>query len=195
MLAEFLCRIMGLSLLLHLRVRDEESAELPKELSALSAELRLREVPGKSVQRSRWRRRLRLVEGLELQHSSRAPVLWVSRPPPGLLHPLARGLAVGLRARPLPRADSGVWSKPLSAEATRARPVEHHSGVARRRDATTSPPSLSLSSLTRRSRLRRFAPRRTGHFWRADPVHFSRAPKSRHASCTGLTLRATCATC
>ena len=54
MSAEFLCRIMGLSLLLHLRVRDEESAELPKELSALSAELRLREVPGKSVQRPRW---------------------------------------------------------------------------------------------------------------------------------------------
>ena len=35
----------------------------------------------------------------------------------------------------------------------------------------------SLRSLSRPSRPRRFAPRWTGHFWRADPVHFPRAPK------------------
>ena len=62
---------MGLSLLLHLRVLDEDSTELPKKLSALSAELRLRQVPGKSVEGSTWRRRIRVLGGLERQQPSR----------------------------------------------------------------------------------------------------------------------------
>jgi hypothetical protein len=164
---------MGLRLFLHLRVLDEDSAELPKELGTLSAELRLREVPRKSVQRPRWRGRIHVVAGLQREQAPHPRGVGVSGSPRFLLHPLALGLALGLRARALSRADSSVRAKPLSAEATRARPAMHSAAVARSAPTTTPP----LRSLARPSRTRRFAPRRTGHFWRADPVHFSRAPK------------------
>ena len=164
---------MGLRLFLHLRVLDEDSAELPKELGTLSAELRLREVPRKSVQRPRWRGRIHVVAGLQREQAPRPRGVGVSGSPRFLLHPLALGLALGLRARALSRADSSVRAKPLSAEATRARPAMHSAAVARSAPTTTPP----LRSLARPSRPRRFAPRWTGHFWRADPVHFSRAPK------------------
>jgi len=167
---------MGLSLLLHLRMADEDSAELPKELGALGAELRLREVPGKSVQRPRRRGWIHVLAGLQREQAPRPRVVGVSRSPGFLLHPLTLGLALGLRARALSRTDSSVRSKPLSAEATRARPATHPAPVARPGLTTTPPP---LRSLARPSRPRRFAPRWTGHFWRADPVHFSGAPKPR----------------
>ncbi len=169
---------MGLRLFLHLRVLDEDSAELPKELGTLSAELRLREVPRKSVQRPRWRGRIHVVAGLQREQAPRPRVVGVSGSPSFLLHPLALGLALGLRARALSRADSSVRAKPLSAEATRARPAMPSAAVARSASTTTPP----LRSLARPSRTRRFAPRRTGHFWRADPVHFSRAPKHSSSS-------------
>jgi hypothetical protein len=62
---------MGLSLLLHLRVLNEDSTELPKKLSTLSAELRLRQVPGKSVERSPRLRRLDVFIAIERQQPSR----------------------------------------------------------------------------------------------------------------------------
>ena len=118
---------MDLSLLLHLRVLDEDSTELPKKLSALDAELRLRQVPGKSVERSRRCRRLDVLRGLERQESSRPRVVGVSLPPLALLRALALGLALRLRARALSRTDTSIRSKPLSAETARARPVRHPS--------------------------------------------------------------------
>jgi len=121
---------MGLRLFLHLRVLDEDSAELPKELGTLSAELRLREVPRKSVQRPRWRGRIHVVAGLQREQAPRPRGVGVSGSPRFLLHPLALGLALGLRARALSRADSSVRAKPLSAEATRARPAMHSAAVA-----------------------------------------------------------------
>jgi hypothetical protein len=114
-----------------------------------------------------------LVAGLQREQAPRPRGVGVSGSPRFLLHPLALGLALGLRARALSRADSSVRAKPLSAEATRARPAMHSAAVARSAPTTTPP----LRSLARPSRPRRFAPRWTGHFWRADPVHFSRAPK------------------
>ena len=86
---------MGLSLLLHLRVSDEDSAELSKELSALDAELRLREVPGKSVQWPRWRGGIHVRDGLQREQSPRPRVLGVSCSPNSLLCPLALCLALG----------------------------------------------------------------------------------------------------
>ena len=138
MSAEFLCRIMGLSLLLHLRVPDEDSAELPKELRTLSAELRLREVPGKLVQRPRWRGRVHVLEGLELKQSPSASVLGVSRPPRSLLNALPLRLALGRRASALSRTDASIGAKPLSTETTRARPARHPAAVARSAATTTS---------------------------------------------------------
>ena len=132
---------MGLSLLLHLRVSNEDSAELPKKLSTLSAELRLRQVPGKSVERSRWRRRLDVFIDIERQQSSRPRIVGVSLPPLGLLGALALGLALSLRACALARADPSIRSKPLSAETTRSRPVRHPSAGART-DPTTTLPTL-----------------------------------------------------
>jgi len=120
MSTEFLRRIMGLSLLLHLRVPYEDSAELPKKISALGAELRLRKVPGKSVKRSPWRRRPRVLNGVERQQPSRPRIVGVSLPPLGLLGALALGLALRLRARALARADPSIRAKPLSAETTRS---------------------------------------------------------------------------
>ena len=73
---------MGLRLFLHLRVLDEDSAELPKELGTLSAELRLREVPRKSVQRPRWRGWLDVLPaGLQREQTPRPRVVGVSRSP------------------------------------------------------------------------------------------------------------------
>ena len=95
MSAKFLSRIISLSPLLHLCVLNEDSAELPKELRTLDAELRLREVPGKSVEWPRWRGWIRVLEGLELEHSSSSPVLGVSRSPRFLLHTLSLRLAFG----------------------------------------------------------------------------------------------------
>jgi hypothetical protein len=181
---------MDLSLLLHLRVPHEDSAKLPKELNALGAELRLREIPGKSVQRPRWGGRLDVLGGLKREQAPRPRVVGVSSSPGFLLHPHALGLALWLRACALSRTDPSVGSKPLSAEATRTRPAIHPAAVARPA-LTTTPP---LRSLARPSRARRFAPRRTGHFCRAAPVHFSRAPKPTRldavatACCTRLQL-------
>lgn len=44
---------MGLGLYLVLRVPEEESTHLPKEISAFRRELVLRQIPGKSVERRR----------------------------------------------------------------------------------------------------------------------------------------------
>jgi len=125
MSAEFLSGIMAFSLSLRLHVPEEDFPELPKKLSTLGAELRLREVPGKSVEGPRWRGRLRLVDGFQREHPPGAVVVGVSRTPLRLLLPLARGLALGLRARALALAHAGVWSKPLSANATRTRTTDH----------------------------------------------------------------------
>jgi hypothetical protein len=132
---------MGLSLLLHLRVLDEDSTELPKKLSTLSAELRLRQVPGKSVERAPRCRWLDVFVPLERQQPSRPRVVGVSLPPLGLLRALALGLALSLRACALSRADPSIRSKPLSAETTRSRPVRHPSAGART-DPTTTLPTL-----------------------------------------------------
>jgi hypothetical protein len=132
MSAEFLSRIMDLDLFLHLRVREQQSAELPKEFSTLGPELHLREIPGKSVQRPRRRGRLDVLGRLEFEQPPRPRILRVSRSPSRLLGALALGLAGGLRARALPRAYTSVRTKPLSAEATRARPVRHLSADAHR---------------------------------------------------------------
>ena len=114
---------------------------MPKKLSTLSAELRLRQVPGKSVERSRWRRRLDVFIDIERQQSSRPRIVGVSLPPLGLLGALALGLALSLRACALARADPSIRSKPLSAETTRSRPVRHPSAGART-DPTTTLPTL-----------------------------------------------------
>jgi hypothetical protein len=159
MSAEFLWEIMDLHLPLHLHMLQEESAELPKEFSTLSAELHLRQVPRKSVQRLRWRGWIRLLLGLQRQQPPGAPVLGVSGSPRGLLRPLALGLALQLRASTLSLSDASVRSKPLSAEATRARPVTHPAPVSCCRPTTTPPP---LRSLSRASRLRHLAPRGMG---------------------------------
>ena len=137
----FLCRIMRLSLLLHSRVLNQDSTELPKKLSTLSAELRLRQVPGKSVERSPRLRRLDVFIAIERQQSSRPRIVGVSLPPLGLLGALALGLALSLRARALARADPSIRSKPLSAETTRARPVRH-SSAGTQTDPTTILPTL-----------------------------------------------------
>lgn len=137
MFQEFLRRIMDLHGPLHLRVGHEEFSELPKEFSTLEAELRLRDVPGKSVQRLRWRGWIHVFDGLQLEQPTRSAVLRVSRTPRDLLHPLALSLTLRLRACAQSLTDSRVRSKPLSAEATRARPVDHSAAVARPDDATT----------------------------------------------------------
>lgn len=111
---------MRLSLLLHLRVLYEDSAELLKKLSTLGAELRLRQVPGKSVERSPRCRGLGVFIDLERQESSRPRIVGVSLPPLGLLGALALDLALRLRARALARADPSIRPKPLSAETTRS---------------------------------------------------------------------------
>jgi hypothetical protein len=87
---------MDLSLLLHLRVLDEDSAELPKEFGALSAELHLRDVPGKSVQRPRWCGCVRILDGFQREQLPGTSVVGVSRSPRCLLCPLALGLALEL---------------------------------------------------------------------------------------------------
>lgn len=106
MSAEFLSGIMDFGLPLHLRVPDEDFPELPKKFRALDAELRLREVPGKSVERPGWRGWIRLGDGLERKHPPGAVVVGVSRAPRGLLLPLAFGLALRLRAGTLALADA-----------------------------------------------------------------------------------------
>jgi hypothetical protein len=93
---------------------------LPKEDGALDPELRLRDVPGKSVQWL-WRRgwvRLGLLGACE--QPPRVVVVRIALPPSGLLLALPPCLALRLGARALASADTSVGAKPHPAEPARS---------------------------------------------------------------------------
>ena len=183
-----------------LRVLGEQSPQYAKEIRALDPELILREVPGKSVERSTHSQRLgRPLGRAASDDPPRDEVARIPCPPlrlrlrPTLLPALRRG------TRALSISDTRVWTKPLSTEPTGARTNHSRPTVVRpllqsqRRRARLrhggrgqrGPKGAAGARLSRASRAsprrakqgRAGQPRGVGRFWRADPGHFRRASK------------------
>jgi hypothetical protein len=112
---------------LGLRGVQQKCAHNAYEISALHPELGLRDVPGKSIQRSRQTERFqRFIAGATRLDPAASKVVRIPRAPPRLLLPPARGLARRLAASPLPGTNSIVGTKPAMADATRALPGNGH---------------------------------------------------------------------
>jgi len=164
---EFSCRIHHFRRPLVLRVADEDLAEYPKEIRPLDPELVLRQVPGKSVQRSTYPQRRRHPRRPRPSlNPPRREVVRVRRPPRRLRPRPPPPLAFVARTRSLSISDPRVRSKPLPANAARAatgarghpspstrlrRPRERHRERHRKREAYR-PPRLDLNRLVIPSR-------------------------------------------
>lgn len=121
MSAEFLSRIKSFGLYLRLSAPHEESAKFAHELSTLSPELRLRDVPGKSVERA-WRMWwIRVLSIAACEQSTGHGVVRIDRSPRDLLLRLPPRLALDRRTSALPITDARMRTKPLPAEAAGAR--------------------------------------------------------------------------
>ena len=119
---------------------QQKCAQNAYEISALHAELGLRDVPGKLVQRRRQTERFRrLIAGATRLDPAAGEVIRITRSPHGLLLPSAQGLAGRLAASPLSGTNSIVGTKPLMADATRALPGNGH-------DEPSSPSPASILS-------------------------------------------------
>lgn len=86
---------MGVAFHLVLRVTEQESAHLSKEIGALSRELVLRQIPGKSVERRRQLGRLAvaLTAASASEHSPGGEIVAVAPSPARLRLDAARRLA------------------------------------------------------------------------------------------------------
>jgi hypothetical protein len=121
MSAEFLSRIMSFGLYLRLSAPHEESAKFAHELSTLSPELRLRDVPGKSVERTWWMWRIGVLSSAPREQPTRHRVVRIDRSPRDLLLRLPLRLALDPRTSALPITDTRIRTKPLPAEAAGSR--------------------------------------------------------------------------
>jgi hypothetical protein len=110
-----------------LRETKQKCSHNGYEISALHAELGLRDVPGKSIQRSRQTERLhRLIAGATRLDPAAGKVIGIPRSPCRLLLPPAQSLARRLAASPLSGTNSIVGTKPATADAARALPGNGH---------------------------------------------------------------------
>jgi hypothetical protein len=115
------CGINTICLQLGLRGVQQKCTHNAYEISALYTELRLRDVPGKLVQRSRQTERIRrLIAGATRLDPAAGKVIRIPRSPRRLLLPSAQGLAGRLTTSPLSGTNSIVGTKPAMADATRA---------------------------------------------------------------------------
>jgi hypothetical protein len=143
---------------------QQKCAHNAYEISALHTELGLRDVPGKSIQRSwqteRFRRRINNHPRLD---TATRKVIRIPRSPNRLLLPPTRGLAGRLAASPLSATNSVVGTKPAMADATRALPGDGHD-----EPSSPSPRRYSVAILVTGQ---------VGHSWKADSGQCPKAPK------------------
>jgi hypothetical protein len=125
---------------LGLRGVQQKCAHNAYEISLLHPELGLRDVPGKSIQRSRKTERFRrLIAGATRLDPTASKIVRITRSPRRLLLPPAQSLARRLAAGPLSGTYSIVGTKPAMADATRALPGNGH-------DDPSSPSSAPILS-------------------------------------------------
>jgi hypothetical protein len=135
------------------------------EICPLHPELRLRDIPGKSVQR--WRHTQRFhppSHGFPGQDPPRRKVIRIAPPPRRLLLPAADQLALQPAAGMLPIAYSIVGTEPTMTDATRTLPQDGHESNIIPVPSACSSVATSITG-------------QMGQFWKADPGHFSKAPK------------------
>lgn len=125
--ARLLRRIEHLRGDLGLRVGEQDSAENPKEIRPLHAELVLRQVPGKSPERRRHAQRLdvALAPGA-FENPARRKVVGVTCPPGRLCPPSPLGLALRPRASALAIAHPRIATKPSPTDRTGPSPPRAH---------------------------------------------------------------------
>lgn len=100
---------------------QQKCAHNAYKISALHAELGLRDIPGKSIQRSRQTERIRrLIAGATRLDPAAGKVIGILRSPRRLLLSPTQGLARRLAACLLSGTNSIVGTEPATADATRA---------------------------------------------------------------------------